>query len=359
MPASAAARVDAILRHQVFLQRLSTGEVAKFVPFLKEMDRELRRRLSGGELTDFNRRRVENLLKAVEELLDAILARYSAAMLVDLTEIAANEASFSTRALSKIVDTTSGVPAAPLIRQAVLTNPLSGPGGGKLLEPFIEDWTASERNAVIGVLRRGIFEGKTNVDIMRDIRGTRALNYADGLLDITARHAEAVVRTAVQHVSSMARQAVFDENADLLKGVQWVSTLDARTCPTCQALDGRVYDLGEGPRPGIHINCRCTIVPVLKGEESAFGRGMQRASKGDEGGRQVSAGTTYYEWLKDQPDDFQDEALGPSRAQLFRDGGIGVKRFAQMQMDRNFAPLTLAEMKRLEPLAFKRAGVRQ
>jgi hypothetical protein len=34
---------DVLLRHQVLIQRLSSAEVAKFKPFLKEIETELRR----------------------------------------------------------------------------------------------------------------------------------------------------------------------------------------------------------------------------------------------------------------------------------------------------------------------------
>lgn len=34
--------LDATIRHAVFLERLKAGEVKKFAPFLKEIDRSLR-----------------------------------------------------------------------------------------------------------------------------------------------------------------------------------------------------------------------------------------------------------------------------------------------------------------------------
>jgi len=88
-----------------------------------------------------------------------------------------------------------------------------------------------------------------------------------------------------------------------------------------------------------------------------FAKGATRASVGADGGKQVSADIDYYHWLQQQPASFQDEAIGPMRAKLFREGGLSVERFAELQLDRNFAPLTLAQMKTLEPLAFQRAGV--
>jgi hypothetical protein len=66
---------------------------------------------------------------------------------------------------------------------------------------------------------------------------------------------------------------------------------------------------------------------------------------------------SYYDWLKEQPASFQDQAIGPVRAKLLRDGGLSASRFAELSVDKYFAPLTLPEMQALDPVAFKRAGL--
>ncbi|RYE69683.1 MAG: phage head morphogenesis protein, partial [Oxalobacteraceae bacterium] len=87
-------------------------------------------------------------------------------------------------------------------------------------------------------------------------------------------------------------------------------------------------------------------------------KGGTRASVGDGGAQQVRADLSYYEWLVLQPAAFQDKAIGPVRAKLLRDGGLSVQRFSDLQLGRNFAPLTLQQMKALEPIAFERANIR-
>lgn len=358
--AQSAELTDILVRHQVFVSRLASGEVRKFETFLREMDRALRLELSGDDLTEFSRRRLERLLREVDELLVGIFDDHNAALLKELQEFAEHEAAFSSRALTATIPEFEAVlPAVPQIRAAVLSNPLSvrGPSGGQLLQSFIEDWTAAERKAITGIIRRGVFEGQTNQEIIRAIRGTRALRYADGALNVTQRHAAAVVRTAVQHVSTVARAETFKRNEDIVKKVGWVSTLDNRTCPRCGALDGAEFPIDKGPRPPLHPQCRCTTIPILPDRLRHLNRGATRASKGAEGGRQVSAAETYYEWLKRQPAAFQDEAIGPIRAKLLRDGGLSATRFAALQLDKQFSPMTLEQMKALEPLAFARAGL--
>jgi hypothetical protein len=166
------------------------------------------------------------------------------------------------------------------------------------------------------------------------------------------------VRTAVQHVSTVARETTLARNTDVLKGYEWVATLDKRTCPACRSLDGRQFKVGaKGPRTPLHIQCRCALMPVLLDKYAKLNRGATRASKGQEGGRQVPADLSYYDWLKTQPAAFQDEAIGPTRGQLFRDGGLSAKRFAELQIDKNFSPMTLEEMRSRNASAFKRAGL--
>jgi hypothetical protein len=71
----------------------------------------------------------------------------------------------------------------------------------------------------------------------------------------------------------------------------------------------------------------------------------------------VDSKLTYYGWLKTQPESFQDDVLGPMRGKLLRDGGLSAEKFASLNLDKNFEPLSLDEMRRREPLAFERAGL--
>lgn len=128
-------------------------------------------------------------------------------------------------------------------------------------------------------------------------------------------------------------------------------------CQVCASLDRREFAIDKGPRPPRHPNCRCTTVPVLKREFAFLSEGGTRASAGAGGGKQVDAGLDYFEWLKLQPRSFIDVAIGPARAKLLLDGGLSAGRFAALQLDRRFEPLTLAEMKKIEPIAFARAGL--
>ena len=58
--------------------------------------------------------------------------------------------------------------------------------------------------------------------------------------------------------------------------VMWLATPTEKTCEQCMGLDGKVVELGEdffdadygdGNAPPVHPNCRCTVLPILEGEE--------------------------------------------------------------------------------------------
>ncbi|HEX8591741.1 MAG TPA: minor capsid protein [Pseudomonas sp.] len=360
--AASQALYDATVRHAVFLEQLKAGEVKKFAPFLKEIDRSVREQLTKADITDYNLKRLTALLAGVDSLLLGIFDKYSGQLTLDLVDIASYEAQFEATSLTTTAPAGASfnaiLPGATVIRAAIFTNPLSvrGADGGKLLQAFIDGWTSTERQRITGAIRQGFFEGQTNFQIIKTVRGTKALGYADGILATTDRNAGAIVRTAVQHVATQARLETFKVNPDIVEEVDWVSTLDNKTTTQCRSLDGRRFKLGVGPRPPLHINCRSTVVAVTR-FTALFSKDATRASVGPNGGGQVSAGLTYYDWLKEQPAAFQNQAIGPVRAKLFRDGGLTVERFSELQLDRNFSPLTLDQMRSLEPLAFERAGI--
>lgn len=268
--------VDAFIQHHVRIQGLTAAEVRKFGPFLKAIDADIRKRLSGDELTDYSRRRLLRQLTALDGSLADVFSEYKAVLTKDLKALADHEASFTAGTMEAHIEGVEfDVPSASQIRAAIKSRPLSirGPDGGKVLDALVDDWTQAERNTVINAIKRGVVEGQSNSEIVKAVRGTRSAGYKDGLLAVTDRHARAIAHTAIEHVSTVARQETFAANEDIVKGVRWIATLDMHACATCRSLDQIVFALDKGPRPPAHINC-------LPGDSLVLARsGVNAASK--------------------------------------------------------------------------------
>src|SRR5690606_7244178 len=115
------------------------------------------------------------------------------------------------------------------------------------------------------------------------------------------REAETLVRTAVHQIANHAAVITYNQNDDIVERVEWLATLDDRTCPRCGLLDGQTWRLDDPALryPPEHPICRCTTIPVLAGVPH-------------------SPRENYDEWLADQPPEMQDRILGKTRAEYYR-----------------------------------------
>jgi len=351
--------IDLATRQQVYLERLKAGQVKRW----DTVDRNLRDRIrtvlaaiEADNLSDLSRSELNKVLVQLREAHVAVSAAGMEDFMKSLPGLAEYAAGLEAAGLLSLVANPPkfAAPTAGLAYKAALADPVQATG--ELLTNFVRDWPPADALRISNIVQKGWAQGRTTQQMIREVVGTKAQNYADGALAISKRQAGAVINTATQHVANSARMKTWEENGDLVVKYQWVSTLDRRTTQQCKSLDGRTFEPGKGPVPPIHINCRSTTVAVLGPEFDFLDEDATRASSGPNPGY-VDADQTYYDWLKNQPANFQDVALGPVRAKLFRDGGLSAERFAELNLGRNFEPLTLAEMRAIEPEAFKRAGL--
>ena len=235
------------------------------------------------------------------------------------------------------------LPSADDLYIELTTTPLTLKGSfrGLTLDETLDRWQVSAGLAFAGVIRAGAQEDKNNMEILREIRGTRGARYQDGKLAEVTRNAKAVSNTLVQHVAGSAANLV--DTAAGIDEARWEAFLESSTCAICRSLDGRVFKIKEAPRSPAHIGCRCFLLPLLP-DGSTMPQNADRPA-------------SFYVWLKSQPEVYIAETLGPVRAKLFLDGGMTAKRFGELQLDRDFVPLTLAELEAAQPRMFKNAGI--
>lgn len=361
MPATPPHLVEIGTRHQVYLERVKSHESKAFESFLREMDRDINKRLQGKDITAFTRKRLETLIANVREDLKAIWGGYRGVYRDQMAELAIYESGFEVRSLNQVVKYDFNLPTTSQLKSAVFSRPLSvtGPDNGKILESFYRDWSQKSIDRIEGAIRAGYYQGQTTSQILQSIRGTRANRFMDGKLQMSNTDASMLVRTGLQHVAGVARNEVWEQNKDIVKGWRLSVTFDGRTSPICRDLGqaAEIYPLGSGPFPPLHVGCRSGMVAALDERFAILDEGATRFARGEDGVSYVDAKMGYYDFLKTQSAKFQDSAIGPTRGKLLRNGGLSSERFAELGLGKNFEPLTIAEMRKLEPLAFERAGL--
>ncbi len=254
---------DQSARHTAHLERLKSGYVKEFEPFLLEMKKVIGSQLGGELITDWSRNRLEKQLQTINKLLLAPMQDYEKVLLSQIKELSEYEAGFEVRSLQNVVaDFNYTIPSATQLSTAVMSTPLGikGADGGKLLDAYIKDWTKKEATQVSNVLRIGAAQGQTTTEVIRNMRAA---------VDVSARSAEMIARTALQHTANQAREATYAANSDLIEKVKWVSILDGNTSPICRSLSSSdPFPVNEGPRPPAHPNACLpgTMIETRRGQ---------------------------------------------------------------------------------------------
>ncbi len=346
---------DREVGHQVNVLGFSSSVVRKVIALLNRADPDLmdqvRRATERLPRAQFTAERLDSLLIEMRAVNSQAYSEVSRLINAELRGMSGAEIDFQASTLAATVPVQPVILSAEQVYAATMARPFQGKLLVEWMSELEEDKAALIRNAV----RMGYIEGETTDQIVRRIRGTRSQKYADGLLEITRRNAQAIVRTAVQHTSSFAAQRMYEENSDIIKAVRYTSVLDTRTTAICRARSGKVFPLGE-KRPAIpaHINCRSRYVPVTKSfremgiDIDEIAPSTQASLDG-----QVPEELTYQDWLKKQSKDMQEEILGVTKAKLFREGGLDLDRF----VDRQGREYTLDELRQKDAEVFRRVGI--
>lgn len=208
-------------------------------------------------------------------------------------------------------------------------------------------------------MRMGIMQGEGLGELTRRVRGRQENKFADGLISYSSsatRNAEALIRTSAMTVLNATRDEIYQQNEDLIKGIQSLATLDLRTTPVCRAYDGALYDLDYNPIMGTklpylatprHWSCRSLHIPLLYsfaelakryGGNTKIGRKLDKMNESTRSSLdgQISDKITYGDWLrtydKNDPAGVKD-MLGASRYELWKSGKYDLADFINSKVN--------------------------
>lgn len=386
---------DALIRHQTYLLRYSGYVRNRINDLLSTTEQDLVDKIvarlanaRGGLTHPVEVRRMQALQEQVGTIRQDAWDKASSFLEDEMPKLALSETvsigEIVTLSLPVIIDVVQ--PSARLLKTIALARPFQG----RILGDWAKDLAADDIRRIHSAIQVGMVQGEDMNTIARRVVGTQALSYDDGVVSMTRAQVQSVTRTAVMSIANSSRQAWLSDNSDIITQERFVATLDSRTSAVCRANDGKLFELGKGPVPPLHFNCRSLRIAAIDGtlagdrpakpytqsqlvDQYVNENGLDDSISSrdnlpfgtktdfDKWSRKrirelvgpVPAETTYQQWLQSQSVGFQDDVLGSTKAKLFRDGGLKLDRFVNRQGDE----LTLSELATKERDAFVAAGL--
>lgn len=322
---------DAIL-HATQIERAKAGEVQKMIRFLqrevypdalKTYDTLMRNKNPGVKT-----KRFKNIVVSLQAILSEGIRENGKVLQKDLVNFGKAEMISQVKSISRNlpIDFAVDIPNIPALRSA-MARPYQGHTTGQWLRRL-------NRGTQLEVQRQ-LTLGTTLGETIPQIK-----NRFKQVLRGTDIGMTRLARTSVNHVTTQAREMTYNENDDIISGVEYLATLDFRTSDICISLDGKIFEIDKGPRPPMHHQCRSTTIPVLKGFEE-FGLKEPSASTRSSLDGQVSERKNYIEWLRTRSIPQQNEAIGIGKAQSWRRAGRPTKNVKFT--DQQHRPLTVEE----------------
>jgi hypothetical protein len=268
----------------------------------------------------------ERLIAGRRNQLDPIIRKF----LADLRQLATDQIGFDARLAMEAVE-------EPVIEFDREEEDLDAfPMNGRTFDEWWALFFAGDADRIMSAVNQGVLSGDDATELYRNLRGTASLRYADGVTRTSFLSLGTLIPTLIAGTISYGN-TVFAEANDFVQKERYTAIRDSRTTILCASLDGGVYNVGEGPHPPMHRNCRSFRVPIFEGA-----------------GDTEPVDTNYEDWLKNQPVEVQNAVLGNTKAVLFREGNLALRDMLR----RDGTPLTLTELQVKQSEMFKRLGIK-
>jgi len=311
---------DDLLRHFLDLMKFGNGVNRDVVTELNAMQRDIVKLLDQGTMTEWRASRLNSVLDDI----DSTVARYYAGIENSVTgSVAAIPPVSSNVAVGAISDALQGsmfvgLPSDSILDRLATNTMIQG-------APQAAWWAKQSTDRAFrfqSVVRRGVSTGLANPHIIKAVKDE---------IGVSKRHAETLVRTSILTVSNESLLATYKANDSVIKGVEWVATLDSRTCLHCAPRDGLTWTLdrrGVGHKvsyrtPPLHFSCRCLLSPITKTfKELGLPYDEPPPINRSSVGGPVGGNMDFEAFLKRQGKEFQKEVLGTRRLKMWRNDDI-------------------------------------
>ena len=315
--------IDHTVSNLFTLQRLGNGLDRKSREVLEKLFREVVAELIRidpmGVSGRYRAKRLRKLLEELRPVVQSNMIEWRKIMRQELAEIGAQQSTVARATLSDAlggpqvirglnVTLDRALPGVNFFKTILDTDPFRG----LTLQEWADRQTAKVRADLTAQIRLGMTAGETIPQITKRMRGA---------IETTKHGAEAIARTAVNHVATTSRFETFSRHDTITSEWEFVATLDTHTTPVCIRLDRtrHRYDDPTAPKPPRHFGCRSSVTPII----NYAALGLPEPAGGfrmSEGGKKVGREVSYEGWLRTQSLAKQVEVLGATRARAFRGG---------------------------------------
>ena len=342
MKKSDIAIADAILSNAIRIERFTASEKKKLFKVFLQMQTELKAKLANG-YTPYEKPRLTKLLKDCTAIINTFYGGIQSEF--DYVGLAKAEAAATQTAIASI-GLEASLPTAAVLKAMVSDSLIQGAPLAEWWEKMGAD-TAFKFSAQV---RQGVAQGETLQQVITRIVGSKKKGIV-GIMEISHRHASTLVHDSIMQIANDARMATYKENADIMKGFEWLATLDGNTCIECMAYSGAQWDMEGKPikgdlllkNPPLHPNCRCVLTSITKTYKE-LGLNINEMPPGTRASDlgQVPADMSMDSFLRRHDTEYLNDLLGPGRAKLFQDGKITLRQL----VDGTGRPLRLDELRK-------------
>ncbi|NOQ31801.1 MAG: hypothetical protein GQ570_11825 [Helicobacteraceae bacterium] len=313
---------DLAITRSLILQRVSNGLSTEVASIYQEILNDINSTIKTADAIT-----IRNANTAISELQSRINPDLDF-MYKELDDLALAESAYAISSTNAVVgvEIFKKIPKDSTLLNIAKTSLMSdGNGGAATIPDWFEGIDQSMMKDLQSAIKLGVMTGESNHALA---------NRVSNILGKNRVYSESVSRTSVAMVSNQAREAVYSENQDVIKGKEFVATIDFKTTKGCGARDGAFYDNENNPLNAKaranpyqpvprHIRCRSVYTPILKSFKE-LGLDIDEVSEGTRSSLdgQISSDTSFTKWFEGKSLKQQEKYLGVSRFNMWKDGKI-------------------------------------
>lgn len=245
---------DLIVKHRVNLEKLKNQISKRAIKTFLNSYPELKQLFIGYE--NFTEKDIRNLTKEINNILLVVNKELMGDISKDAIAIAKYENKFQKLLITKL---TENAVKPHILSNEIIENIVFN----TFTEGELFDKTFSRMNNDF----RSQIERSIRIAVINGENGLQAANRIKDTYNLKRAQLESLTRTLIQNAVNQSDEETY-KTSDLIQKIRYNAILDSRTTDICKDLNGKIFNIGEGPRPPQHFNCRSFTTVVFNEDDN-------------------------------------------------------------------------------------------